>query len=118
METLALLFTLGWSVIIAAPPSRTGSDNSSRSWVTQIATYITYPEQFQRNYPGGTLVVSFRVDTEQRLRQVIVHGGNDVLKTQLIRELTGKALRETQLDSRELHYVRLRFEKHGSYATP
>lgn len=119
MKTLVLLFTLGWSVTIAAALFRPESGNSiqSRSLVAQLASYVTYPEQFQRNYPGGVLVVSFRVDAEQRLRQVVVHGGNAALKMQLIRELTGKAVRDTQLDSRELHYIRLRFEKHGSYAT-
>ena len=89
----------------ARPHDPTGPKTLSR----QVARYLTYPDVLQQADRAGVVVISFRIDTRQRMADIRVHSGNEALNAELIRQLLGKPIAGAGIDTQTRHTVRIRF---------
>ena len=93
----------------AAPLSTDKAKAPKTTLEQQLATYISYPNAFRPAQQAGIVVIQFWVNEANELCQLKVFSQNEQLNNTLLRQLTGKKLKDYTGNSGELHTVRLRF---------
>ena len=80
-----------------------------QEWKQQLAAYVICPEGLQKTAQKSVLVVSFRINEENRLEALQIFSGDQQLNEALIRQLTGKKVNAPKDEQGITQLVRLRF---------
>jgi hypothetical protein len=81
-----------------------------QTWEQRLATYVDCPDILQKKHQGGVVVISFRINADNRLARLKVFSQDEQFNNDLIRQLTGKRLNAPESELEKTHIVRLRFK--------
>ena len=112
MKTILIFSTLCLALAITLRASTQKKITLKQTLEQQIASYVLYPEVLQQIENEDFVLITFRVDSELRLADLRVSGGdNKTLNATLIKQLMGKKVFMTEPNSNENqeYQARVRF---------
>jgi hypothetical protein len=107
MKTLTFLFIL--SLLFGVVQVYSFRKTPKKSLATQLTDYLTYPDILRQRNWAFVILISFRVDTNQRLVDLQVYTNSLALNTAIVQQLAGKRINAAGLDNQKTHWVRVRF---------
>ncbi|MGA0557662.1 hypothetical protein ACO2Q8_13480 [Larkinella sp. VNQ87] len=80
-----------------------------RNLATQLSRYLQLPDALRQSRQGAVVLISFRIDADDRLADLQVHTSDRGLNESLARQLVGQKVVRTGPDRNAVQWVRLRF---------
>lgn len=82
---------------------------SAPNLTAQLAPYLADPSIVQPIRQLGPVLISFRLNTDERLTDVRVYTNNQTFNTAVVQRLTGRKISSTGLPHQRTQWIRMRF---------